>query len=339
MKASRSPSGIDGWLQADLAGRLRPADLATDLVTDLLAQGREVLVEGRLRRQERHRADVLALDVERPAAVDLARPEGARQGVGRGVAAAQAPQVHDVPGLRVLVVIGRRRGQVGGHRVRHGREVVRRRQHGRVVGVVAGAHEDRLGVRRDRGQLLARIGPHVGRGDRVAQLDLVAVHERDDRDRGSVRRGVGGHDHQGLLVGVVAVGVPPGPVEGPAAERGRPGGPVGERVPGCRVDQVEWSADGAQRRRVRRRAGRGRAIIRRAGRGAGREVDRLRTGRLHAQGGAGHRAEDSTGRGGRWLRAQPPGGTAPAVQDGPGSDGLIRSMSSGATSSTQNATG
>ena len=43
------------------------------------------------------RADVLALDVERPALGDLARAERRGQRVGGGVATAQPAQVDDVP--------------------------------------------------------------------------------------------------------------------------------------------------------------------------------------------------------------------------------------------------
>ena len=64
-------------------------------------------------RERRHRADVLALDVEGPALGDLARAERSGQRVGGRVAAAQPPQVHDVPGHRVRVGAIGWRGQVG----------------------------------------------------------------------------------------------------------------------------------------------------------------------------------------------------------------------------------
>ena len=47
--------------------------------------------------QRHDRADVLALDVERPALGHLARPERGGERVGGRVAAAQAAQVDDVP--------------------------------------------------------------------------------------------------------------------------------------------------------------------------------------------------------------------------------------------------
>ena len=123
----------------------------------------------------------------------------------------------------------------------------------------------------------------------VRRLDLVAVHERDDRRPGRRpvrRRRV--EDDQRLLVGVRAVGVPPRPVERPARERRRP------RVRAASASQV---ARGRSRRTDARTA------IERGGRQAASRGGRRglggprRTGGLHLDGGAGHGPEDSTGPG------------------------------------------
>ena len=108
MNVSRSASGSADVVEADLADRLGPADLAPDLVALLLAEGREVVVHRRRRPGSvDDRADVLALDVERPALGDLARAERGGQRVGGRVAAAQPAQVDDVPRRRSPT--GRRR--------------------------------------------------------------------------------------------------------------------------------------------------------------------------------------------------------------------------------------
>ena len=203
-------------LQADLTDRLGPADLAPDLVALLLAERREVVVHRGADRQVDDRADVLALHVERPALGDLARPERRRPG--------RRPRDH-----RSAAGGGRSRPRVGRPRVvremvdeRGGdrREVRRRAQDRGVVGVVRGPEEDRGRGRLDRRELGARLVAHRRVGQRVARLDLVAVHERDDRDR--LAAGPVGADDERLLVGVVAVRVPPGALEGPAGERAWP---------------------------------------------------------------------------------------------------------------------
>ena len=148
MKASRSASGSVGVVEADLADGLGPADLAPDLVAVLLAERREVGVHVGPDRERDHRADVLALDVERPALGHLARPEGGGQGVRGRVAAAQPTEVDDVPRAPF-----RGFGEVAGQRVGDGRQVGGRRQDRGVVGVVRGAEEDRGRGRWDRRQV------------------------------------------------------------------------------------------------------------------------------------------------------------------------------------------
>ena len=90
--------------QPDLAARFRPPDLAPDLVAILLAERREVAVEVDAGRQVDDRADVLALDVERPALDDLAAAERDGEGVGGRIAAPEAAEVHDVPRLGMRVI-------------------------------------------------------------------------------------------------------------------------------------------------------------------------------------------------------------------------------------------
>ena len=175
------------------------------------------------------------------------RAEGVGQRDDRGIAAAEAPQVDDVPGGRVVGVVGAVGGRQGvrqgfGHR----REVVRPGQDRRVVGVVAGPEEDRLRRRGDGRRGHVRHAAEAGPEDRVVGLHLVAVHERHDRDG---RPGVGRrrvHHDQRLFVGVRAVGVPPGAVDPPAGEGGRPRAGRGQGVPGRRVDGLEGPADGTQ---------------------------------------------------------------------------------------------
>ena len=166
-------------VEADLADRLGPADLAPDLVALLLAERREVVVDrpprpaGSTTGQTSSRS---TLSVQ-PSAISRA-PNGRGQGVGRRVAAAEAAEVDDVPRPA-----RRRLGQVVGERVGDGRQVRRRGEDRRVVGVVRGAEEDGRGGRRDRRQLDVGAVAHLRVGDRVARLDLVAMHERHDRDR------------------------------------------------------------------------------------------------------------------------------------------------------------
>ena len=124
---------------------------------------------------------------------------------------------------------------------------------------------------------------------RVARLDLVAMHERDDPDD-LVGSGLA-DDHQRLGMHVVPVGVPPGPMECPVGERCRPWIRGAKRVPDVPGNGVEV------------------ALARRAGRrdrsqacqvsqpwGPDRQAPQWQQGRS--------RPNASTGSGG-WLRRQP----------------------------------
>ena len=93
-------------------------------------------------------------------------------------------------------------------------------------------------------------------------------------------RRVGRDDDEGLLVGVRAVGVPPGALEGPAGERGRPGVRVHEAVPVGLLDGIEGATHRSQCGQGHRR---------------GRSADGRRTGGLAVQRGWGHAREHSTG--------------------------------------------
>ncbi len=228
-------------------------------------------------RQVHDRTDVLALHVERPALRNLAASERRRQRIPGRVAAAQPAEVDHVPGPPVAAVGevvdegGGDRGEVGG-----------RTQDRRVVRVIRGAEEDRGRGRLDRGELGARLVAHRRVGQRVARFHLVAVHERHDRDRlaaGPVRA-----DDERLVMGVVAVGVPPGALDGPAGERRRPWILRGDAVPGLARDVADVSplgVEGPRRRLTRNRF--------RVGRG--------RTRGLREHGGGGHGGNSSTGLG------------------------------------------
>ncbi len=231
MKVSRSASGSGESSSRTGPTRLGPADLAPDLVTLLLAQGRQVGLDVRADRQRRDRGDVLTLDVEGPALGDLARADRLGQGVRRRVAAAQTAEVHDVPRPAIGGF-----GQVADDRGGDRRHVLRGRQHRGVVGVVRGTEQDGRGGRRDRGQVEVGTVAHPRVGDRVARLHLVAMHERHDRDRVGIGRGIGPAQDERLLVRVRAIGIPPGTLEGPAGERGRPRVARGGRVPGLARD-------------------------------------------------------------------------------------------------------
>ena len=169
--------------EPELAGRLGPAELAADLVTGLLVERAEVVVERRARGEGHDRADVLALQVEGPALVDLARAERGGQGVRGRIAAAEPAQVDDVPRRRVAGVdLGAGAGEVAGDGVGDRRKPLRVAEDRRVVRVVGRPEEDGL-----RGGRHGRQGDRVAvadlrRGARVVRLDLVAMHERDDRD-------------------------------------------------------------------------------------------------------------------------------------------------------------
>ena len=68
----------------------------------------------------------------------------------------------------------------------------------------------------DRRQVEVGAVAHPRVGDRVARLDLVAMHERHDRDRLGIGPGIGPAQDERLLVRVRAIGIPPGTLEGPA---------------------------------------------------------------------------------------------------------------------------
>ena len=274
MNASRSSSGRDEFVEPNLPRALGAAQLAADLVACLLAQPGEVVLERCPRRHANDRADVLALDVEGPPLGDLARTERCGQGVCRGVPTAHATQVDHVPRGGVRIVAGRRRGEMVGESIGHGGQVARVCEHGRVISVVGRPEEDGLRRRLDRGELEAGSRPHRRSGQRVARLDLMTVHERRDRDRLRARWLTGIDDDQRLLVGVLAVCIPPRPMEGPLREGRRPWVPFGEAVPRCFGDGVERPVLGAQR----------------ASRGGfgGRSVHGTRTGGLRGERGGGH---------------------------------------------------
>ena len=190
----------------------------------------------------------------------------------------------------IVIVLGRGR-EVRDESRGDRRKVRRGGEDRRVVGVVRRSEEDGLRGRLDRRERLL-----VAAADRrtpvgVARLHLVAVHQGQDRDRaGSGRRGRV-LDEERLLVGRRAVPIPPGAVEGPAAERRRERAPVHERVPGGRGDLPDRaSTDREPAGRVARRA---RPVS--GGRGAGDGLDRRRTGGLCVQGAEGHDGEDITG--------------------------------------------
>ena len=169
-----------------------------------------------------------------------------------GSSLAQASEVDNGPGLGV-VRVGRTgwRGHRAGRerrreRLRDTGQVRRMGQQGRVVGVVARPEVDRAGGRRHgrERQRLAVPDHRVGR--RVGRLDDVSVHQRHDRDRpiGRVARGV--DDDQRLVVGVLAVRVPPRSMEGPRGERRGVRVQNGQLVPGGSIDVVKRSPLGDQ---------------------------------------------------------------------------------------------
>ena len=190
MKASRSAIGSSDAVSAEVAGRLGPAELAADLVAGLLVERRRGTSRSRAPCGEGHdRADVLALEVEGPALVHLAGAERGGEGLRGRVAAAQAAQVDDVPRRRVAGVdVGLRAREVAGDGVGDGGQIAPARR---------GSSRSRRGTRRRR----RRPSPSAGRASAsvaspwrivvvlgVARLDLVAMHERDDRDRVVGRR-------------------------------------------------------------------------------------------------------------------------------------------------------
>ena len=292
MKASRSASG-----SAESSRRISPTASARRTLRRIswrsfLPSVDEVGLHVGPDREGHDRADVLALDVERPALGHLARPEGRGQRVGRRVAAAQPPQVDDVPRAPVGGL-----GEIAGERVGDGRQVRGRGQDRRVVGVVRGAEEDRGGGRRDRRQLgrrrrgaswcgaAASPGSTSWRCISGTMRDRVRAGRRSDGTRTSVSSWA-----------LAAVRIPPRALEGPAGERGRPrvlrarGHPTSRA--GCR------RSSGARRAR---RVGAGAAV---ASRSAVR-TGRLRVKRQGSHARMLHRNPD-------WLRRQP---RPPALED------------------------
>ena len=285
MKASRSDRG-----SAESSRRISPTASARRTLRRIswrsfLPSVGEVGLHVGPRREGHHRADVLALDVERPALGHLARPEGCGQGVRRRVAAAQPPQVDDVPRAPVGGL-----GEIVRERVGDGRQVRGRGQDRRVVGVVRGTEEDRGRGRRHGGELGRRAVAHLGVERSLAGLDLVAVHQREDGHRVRAGSRIGRDEDEGLLVGVGAVRIPPRALEGPAGERGRPRVLRRERIPRRLRDVVDRAALDAQ-------GG--------WGRGRGRVAVGRRTGRLRVEGQGSH--ERMLHRNPDWLRRQPRG--------------------------------
>ena len=264
--------------ELDGTGRLGATDLAPDLVAFLLAERREVRLEVGALGQPDDGADVFALDVERPALGHLAPAERRGERVGRRIRLAEPAQVDDLPGLGMARVDG----EVGDDCL-SGRGHVRWVPEQRcVVGVVAGTEVHRAGIGRDRGQR-QRVGVADRRtGLGVGRLDDVAMHQRRDHNRGARGRGRIDDDH-GLVVRGVAVGVPPGAMEGPRREGRRVRVQEGALVPGLLVDGVERSELGAELP-IRSR---GRSV-------AGRRVaDRARTVGVSLERG-GHANEDTS---------------------------------------------
>ncbi len=247
MNASRSASG-----SAESSRRISPLASARRTLRRIswrsfLPSDVEVVVHRRADRQRHDRADVLALEVEGPALGDLAGAERRRERVGRRIAAAQSPEVDDVPGRRAPAPApGSRRARP---RPRAGRPAPPGRSRSRRDTRPRRRRPWRRGHRRQR-----RVGAVAHRRVRrgVGRLDLVAVHQRDDRDR----------------VGRPSAGRRPGPAtrvsswafapyashharwNAQPGERGRPRRLGSERVPGRGRD--------ARRRRVaraKRRAG------------------------------------------------------------------------------------
>jgi hypothetical protein len=184
-------------IEGEPARRLGPADLAPDLVALLLAQRREEVVHRAPGRERDDGADVLLLDVHRPAAGGLAAPERAGERIGRRVAAAEAAEIHGVPRMGVARVATV--GQVVGDGVGHRGEIGRGREQRRVVGVVRGAEEHGRRVRRDLRERRAVRAAHLGPQLHVAGLHLVAVHQRRDGDRIRVVRPVRRDEGERLL--------------------------------------------------------------------------------------------------------------------------------------------
>src|SRR4029079_16483871 len=119
----------------DVSDRLGAAHLPPDLMSLLLAERPEIVVERRALRQMDDGADVLALDVERPAFRDLAPSERGRERIGGWIAATQPPQVDDVPWRRMRIVRRRRGGEMRGESFGDLRQGLGRGEDRRVIGV------------------------------------------------------------------------------------------------------------------------------------------------------------------------------------------------------------
>src|SRR4051812_12156954 len=94
---------LGGLDELDRPGGLGPVDLAPDLVALLLAEGREEVVDrgaaalGAPRRQRRDGTDVLGLEVEGPALIDLVAADCRGERLRGWIAGAEAAEVDDVP--------------------------------------------------------------------------------------------------------------------------------------------------------------------------------------------------------------------------------------------------
>src|SRR4029079_9976124 len=87
--------------ERDVSDRLGPAHLPPDLVPLLLAERPEIVVERRALRQVDDWAEILPRDAESRSLRDLAPSERGRERIGGRIAAAQPPQVDDVPRRRM----------------------------------------------------------------------------------------------------------------------------------------------------------------------------------------------------------------------------------------------
>ena len=223
-------------LQLDRPGSLGPANLATDFVPLLLFEGAEVAIEIDAGREGQHGADLLLLTRHQPAAARRDPLEGGDERVRGWVSGAKAAQVHGVPARGILG------GEVADDGVADARQIRRRRKNRGVVRVIRGAEEDR--GRRSGHRAEDRTGLVADRRARrnVARLQLVAMHQGrypDDLARGGLV-----HDDKRLVVGGVAVRVPPCPLHAVARKRGRGRRSVDESVPHLSGDGIEGAAAG-----------------------------------------------------------------------------------------------